>query len=237
MLSNSSALTDSGFDHWTNFADQLEVSEPEKDSFCAHWDMLAPDRNYEKYTQRERRILRYFFNRTDGLTLNLDPVYQAKAQYNVPYKRGKNQLTYVTQDCIDDPLMRRILLSDLDALGEALTHDVGYSVDIHLFRVLAKNGAVSPTTSGVHQDGHEWIFMHLVNHHNIQPVVSTLHPGNAPEPVLYKAVMQGFLETLVVHDRRHFHAATEVRQSDTSIPAWRDLLLVNIDSIRAEGGN
>ncbi|MDJ0820656.1 MAG: 2OG-Fe dioxygenase family protein [Paracoccaceae bacterium] len=222
-------MLDKGFDHWTDFAESIGATEAERNAFQAHWNNLAPDRNFEAYTRRERRILRYRCRPGQALQLNDDPVYRPKAQYNVPYKRGENQLSYATQDCVDDPLMRRIVLADLDALDGALSQKLTYSIDIHLFRVRADGGAISPTTSGVHQDGHEWIFMHLVDCQNVQPVVSTLHSGPDPDPVLLKTTLTGFLETIAVHDRRHYHAATEVRQRDPNRPAWRDLLLVNID--------
>ena len=194
MHNHQNELSQKNYLHLPNFANELSTSLEDQRDFQKYWNDLAPDRNFESYTTRERRILRFTFTHPDQLVLNPDAEYVPKAQYNVAYKKGANTLTYVNESFITHPLMERILAADLTLIDNVLQVDQTYTIDIHLFRVRADSGDISPTTSGVHQDGHEWIFMHFINRHNTQPVLSRIHSENAHDPVILETVMTQFLE-------------------------------------------
>ncbi|WP_241537986.1 2OG-Fe dioxygenase family protein [Xenorhabdus sp. KJ12.1] len=146
--------------------------------------------------------------------------------YDVEYTKGANQLSYVEEGFINHPIMQHILSTNIAILGERLVKGYRYSIDIHQFRVKALSGKESPTTSGIHQDGQEWIFMHFIQGNNIAPVISEVHVSSDEAPPLLQTAMTQFLETLAIDDKQLYHRASNVRQISPTSEAFRDLLLV-----------
>ncbi len=122
--------------------------------------------------------------------------------------------------------MQSILMTDIAILGDRLTKDHHYAIDIHQFRVKTQSGRESPTTSGIHQDGQDWIFMHFIHSHNTEPVISEVHATADEAPPLLHTALEYFLETLIINDKRLYHRASNVRQISPTNMAYRDLLLV-----------
>ncbi|NOR61542.1 MAG: hypothetical protein GQ535_03485 [Rhodobacteraceae bacterium] len=221
-------LINADFVHIPDLVMLLPQSVIDADNFRAHWDTLVLDENFKSYTTRHRRILRYHYTHPGTFVLNEDSKYVPTVTYDVDYKQGANKLTYATQAFIVNPLMTAILKADLSIIDAHLEEGVEYMVDINLFRVSSFDGRLSPTTSGRHQDGQDWIFMHLIDTDNIEPVVSELAITKEAVDSLFKKPMTKFLETLCVNDRKLWHAAGPVVQHKPEVPAKRDLLLVSV---------
>lgn len=227
----SAALRNTGFVHIPSLISYVPEAVNREAVFNAHWDDLVLDENYKSYTTRHRRILRYWYEHPGRFCLNDNNIYMPKVTHQVEYTRGANQLAYATPSFIDDILTQDILRFDLAVLGPFLSKGQSYSIDIDLFRVSALNGEVSPTTSGRHQDGEDWLCMHFVGASNIKPVFSEISPADENQAPLFQSPMTQFLETLVVNDRILFHAASPVRQEDSALPAHRNLLLVSVSAV------
>lgn len=221
-------LIDAGYIHIPDLATLLPHIESNPESFRTHWDDLVLDENFKSYTTRHRRILRYYYTHPGTFVLNEDSVYVPAVTYDVAYKQGPNNLSYATQAFIDDPLMADILKMDLSLIDAHLETGVEYMVDINLFRVSSRDGQVSPTTSGRHQDGRDWLFMHFIGADNVMPVVSELTKTKEALDSLFEKPMTKFLETLCVNDRKLWHAAGPVAQLNPEVPAKRNLLLVSV---------
>lgn len=228
------ALETEHFAHVPDFSELIPGAGALEDTFNAYWDDLVLDENFKSYTTRHRRILRYWYRHPGELTLNPDNIYQPKVTYDADYTHGANRLAYATDAFVEDVLMRQILLLDLEILAPQLVEGQDYSVDVDLFRVSADSGGASPTTSGRHQDGEDFLCMHFVGARNIRPVVSEILSGDPKAAPLLQKPMTRFLETLVVNDRELFHAAGPVAQDDTSAPAHRNLLLVSVSALSTE---
>lgn len=224
----SHTLQEQHFCHCTDLAIQMPFSATEITAFTSYWDRLVLDQNYQDYTHRERRILRYLYHPEQGLQINRDANFVPPAVYDVQYTRGVNRLSYVEESFLSDPVMAAILQTDLTIFKPFLVQGKSYAIDIDLFRVKADNGKISPTTSGLHQDGLDWIAMHFISVHNAQAVHSTLQTSKEAAISLFNHAMQNFLETVWVNDRKLFHAAGPVLQINNATPAYRDLLLVSM---------
>ena len=224
----SHSLQQQHFCHSSELATHFAFSPEQIATFSAYWDRLVLDQNYKSYTHRERRILRYRYHLGQSLQINRDANFMPSAIYDVQYTQGVNRLSYAEEGFLSDPLMAAVLQADLEIFQPLLLPGKSYAVDIDLFRVKAKNGTISPTTSGLHQDGLDWIAMHFVGAYNTEAVHSTLDTNKEGGSALFKHAMQEFLETLWVNDRKLYHAAGSVQQIDHAIPAYRDLLLVSL---------
>ncbi|MBD2816240.1 2OG-Fe dioxygenase family protein [Xenorhabdus sp. Flor] len=224
----SARLMNNHYCHIPHFSELISYQEEEADTFKNQWDNLVLDQNFKNYTHRERRILRYCYHpdTENPLQLNRNSKYQSPVTYDIEYKKGANQLRYSEETFITHPIMQHILATDIAILGERLIKGCRYSIDIHQFRVKAFSGKESPTTSGIHQDGQDWIFMHFIQSHNIAPVISEVHLTENEAPPLLQTAMQQFLETLTINDKQLYHRASHVRQVSPATAAFRDLLLV-----------
>ncbi|PHM47824.1 2OG-Fe dioxygenase family protein [Xenorhabdus miraniensis] len=224
----SARLINEHYCHIPHFSEFIFCDPQEIRTFKEHWNQLVLDQNFKDYTHRERRILRYYYHPDTGtpLQLNRDTEYRSSITYDIEYKKGANQLNYAEEAFITHPIMQGILATDIAILGDRLTKAHYYAIDIHQFRVKAQAGKESPTTSGIHQDGQDWIFMHFIQSHNTEPVISEVHATAHEAPPLLHTAMGHFLETLAINDKQLYHRASNVRQVSPTNAAFRDLLLV-----------
>ncbi|MBD2809377.1 2OG-Fe dioxygenase family protein [Xenorhabdus sp. Vera] len=224
----STRLMNEHYCHIPHFSELISFAPKAMKTFKDHWNNLALDQNFKDYTHRERRILRYHYHpaQKNPLQLNRDTEYRSSITYDIEYKQGVNQISYAEEEFITDPIMQHILATDIRILGDQLTRENLYAIDIHQFRVKAQAGKESPTTSGIHQDGQDWIFMHFIQSHNTEPVISEVHATEHEAPPLLHCAMGHFLETLAINDKQLYHQASNVRQVSPTNAAFRDLLLV-----------
>lgn len=223
-------LKENGYVHLLSLSPHIKTEE-KSENFNNHWEDLAYDKNFKNYTSRWRRILRYWFF-SGRFRINYNKTFIPKAHYNIDYNSGPNKLSYATNNFINDSLLHEIIDLDFKILGSQIDRDTLYSVDIDLFKVVADKGEISPTTSGPHQDGEEWIFMHFVGSNNIKPVVSEVFSDKHTNEPLFSKPMSNFLETLAINDRKLFHSAGPVIQLDIDELGYRNLLLVCISTAR-----
>lgn len=226
----SAQLHEHRYCHCRDFGDLLSIAPEQQQSFQAYWANLVRDAAFKEYTHRERRILRYRLSPAGELQINRDPAFKSTVTYAINYRQGVNHLSYCEEGFIEHPVMRKLLAADLAVIGPHLSEQA-YTVDIHQFRVRANGQAGSPTTSGIHQDGRDWVFMHFIGQHNTQPVVSEIFTGQTEGSRVLNVAMERFLETIVINDHELYHRAGEVRQRVDSTPAWRDVLLVSLHGV------
>ena len=226
----SAHLREHHYCHRRDFGELLNVEPAEEQSFRAYWANLVRDEAFKAYTHRERRILRYRLLPSRQLQIDRNTAFESPVTYAVNYRQGVNHLSYSEQGFIDHPLTHKLLAADLAVLAPHLGEQ-SYTIDIHQFRVRADAQACSPTTSGIHQDGLDWVFMHFIGEHNTMPVVSEVFTSEAEHSRVLNLPMERFLETIVINDRGLYHRAGAVRPKVDSTPAWRDMLLVSLRSV------
>lgn len=221
-------LSRSPYAHIEDMSRWLTFTPAEQQRFSAEWDNLVRDENFRQYTHRERRILRYRSADRDVTRLEIirESHFKPMVTYNVDYKQGTNKLSYAKEKFIKNPLLQQIIKIDHAVLYAAAAQPKAITMDIHQFRVKACEGVISPTTSGIHQDGVDWIFMHFIRKHNVRPVISEIFRHQGEDSLLFRKEMDQFMETLIVNDTQCWHRASPVEQLDNKQPAWRDLLLV-----------
>ncbi|MHA6195097.1 2OG-Fe dioxygenase family protein [Pseudomonas wadenswilerensis] len=222
-------LKKTGLVHIPTLSPWNPASPDEKELFACCWDRLMPDENFARYTKRKRRILRYTFSceMPGKLIINRDSRYCSNKIYDIDYQTGPNDLAYCEDEFISSPVLQAVLLFDLSLCRSFLLPAQSLELDIHQFRVVADGGEVSPTTSGIHQDGYDLVFMHFIRSSNIFPVTSEVFCQSDENSLIFTKEISGFLETLIINDGKVWHRASSVKQVAQTFPAWRDMLIVS----------
>lgn len=222
------ALSEHGFAHVADISEWISPAYISEKRFGAWWGNLVYDENFRLYTHRERRILRYFASGSGhSIQLNPNTDFVSGATYAVSYQRGTNALTYAEEGFITDHLLQQILHFDLAVSRATSPLSESMNIDIHQFRIKATSGQTMPTTSGIHQDGYDLVFMHFINKHNAFPVISEVFDRAEEAGLQFRKELGRFMETLIVDDRRCWHRASALRQKDLGKPAYRDVLVVS----------
>lgn len=211
--------------HVPSFHELIRYVPADADSFREHWSNLVIDEAFKEYTNRQRRILRYRLLPSRQLEMDRNPAFKSPVTYAVNYCQGVNLLSYAEESFIAHPVLQQVVAADIAVVAPHLT-DHTYSIDIHQFRVKADSQSTSPTTSGIHQDGLDWVFMHFVEACNTVPVFSNIYLSENAESLVLSLAMEQFLETIVVHDSVAYHQASDVCQVSSAASAWRDVLVV-----------
>ena len=223
----SAHLREHQYCHRRDFRELIDVQPGDQQSFRAYWNNLVRDEAFRAYTHRERRILRYRLSPSRQLQIDRDAAFNSTVTYAVNYRQGVNHLSYCEEGFIEHPLMQKLLATDLAVIAPHLG-DQACTIDIHQFRVRADGQSRSPTTSGIHQDGLDWVFMHFIGECNTVPVVSQVFADETEQRCMLDVSMEQFLETIVINDRAYYHRAGDVRALVDTGPAWRDVLLVSL---------
>lgn len=221
-------LNRNGFAHVAVPSSWINFTLAQQEDFCDWWNYLDRDENFRHYTHRERRILRYHSLQSDPsqLEINRDPNFHPKVTYDIKYKQGVNHLSYAEEGFISDAILQQLIKFDQSVVYAVLGQPIPLTMDVHQFRVKADGGQVSPTTSGIHQDGFDWIFMHFIKKKNTRPVISEVFAGPEEDSLIFTKEMNRYLETLIVNDNKCWHRASSVVPLDNQQSGWRDLLLV-----------
>jgi hypothetical protein len=107
-----------------------------------------------------------------------------------------------------------------------------WEVRIHQIRIIASPGEPGlPAPEGVHQDGTDFLTLHLVRRHNIAGGETTIY--DLDRQPIGKYTMREPLDSLILEDARIMHGVTPVHSADGRTPGTRDLL--GVDFIHCPG--
>jgi hypothetical protein len=101
-----------------------------------------------------------------------------------------------------------------------------WEVRVHQIRIVASPGESGlPAPEGIHQDGTDFLTLHLVRRHNVVGGESTIYDlGRKP---IASYVMREPLDSFILEDPRIMHGVTPVHSADGLTPGVRDLLGVD----------
>jgi hypothetical protein len=101
-----------------------------------------------------------------------------------------------------------------------------WEVRIHQIRIVASVQEPGlPAPEGIHQDGTDFLTLHLVRRHNIVGGDTTIYDLNR-QP-LQRYIMRETLDSLILEDPRIMHGVTPVHCADGQSLGIRDLLGVD----------
>ena len=221
---------------WTAWSIGPEL-EPHWQDLTRDWDHLELDRHLAHgATFRFRRYGRYLWSPAiDTLRmLPYEPYFQP--EYQNPYAGGiQRDFAPLLADTVHNPFLTalvRCTFACLPLAGERREHT--WEVRIHQIRIVATpDQPGQPAPEGIHQDGTDFLTLHLVRRQNIIGGESTIYDLNSHPIRSY--TMQTALDSLILEDPRIMHSVTPVHPADGRTTGIRDLLGIDfIDNPQPE---
>jgi hypothetical protein len=204
---------------------------------CRDWDRLEPDCYLETGAMfRLRRYGRYHWSPAEDVleALPSEPYFQPKDEN--PYAGGvARQFAPLLPDTVDNPFLCALVRATfaclpLDGPGRERT----WEVRIHQVRIVASPGKPGlPAPEGIHQDGTDFLTLHLVRRHNVVGGKSTIY--DLERRPIRSLTMKATLDSMILQDPRIMHGVTPVHSADGHTPGTRDLL--GIDFIADRPGD
>jgi hypothetical protein len=196
---------------------------------CEDWDRLEPDRFLQNGANfRLRRYCRYYWSPASNTLLPLPhETYFQPADEN-PYAGGvARDFAPLLPDTVRNPFLHALVRLTFACLpvtdeGQGQT----WEVRVHQIRIVAtpdKPGLPAP--EGVHQDGTDFLTLHLVRRRNVMGAESTIYDLKRRPIVCH--TMREPLDSFILEDPRVLHGVTPVRSGDARSPGTRDVLGVD----------
>ena len=190
------------------------------------WDHLERDRFLKPgATFRRCRYGRYFWSPAGSelTALTNEPYFQPEDQNG--YAGGVvREFAPLLAHSAGNPFLHALVRCMFDCLPIAAERrEQNWEVRVHQIRIVAspqEHG--EPAPEGIHQDGTDFLTLHLVRRSNVSGAVSTIY--NLERRPIQSYTMLEPLDSFILEDPRIMHGVTEVYPADGKGLAIRDLL-------------
>jgi hypothetical protein len=194
-------------------------------AFAASWDELGLD-TYMADGGRYRKRRHVVFRAVTGGPIHRtahQPHYQSR-DYNALNGGVARWFDPVLPEIASGPSMTTILTA-CRALFERLRPAPAWHIEVHQFRIEARNGVEGrPTPEGMHRDGVDHVLVLLIGRRNIRSGVTTIHATDGRD--LGSFTLTEPFDAAWVDDHRVMHGVTPVEPIDPTRPAFRDVMVV-----------
>jgi hypothetical protein len=193
------------------------------------WDHLERDEYLANgATFRRRRYGRYCWSPWSQklLPLTSEPYFQSEEENT--YAGGiERAFAPLQPHTVDNPFLHALVHSTFACLPlDELKRREAWEVRIHQIRIVASPDQPGlPAPEGIHQDGTEFLTLHLVHRHNIIGGESTIYDLDR-KPLQHFTLLES-LDSLILEDARVMHGVTPVLPADGCTLGTRDILGVD----------
>jgi hypothetical protein len=190
------------------------------------WDHLEPDRYLVAgATFRRRRYGRYRWSPAAGTLLALPhETYFQPATENVYAGGVRRDFAPLLPETVENTFLAALIRRTFACLplAEERRH-LAWEVRIHQIRVVATvEQAGQPAPEGIHQDGTDFLTLHLVRRQNVIGGKTTIY--DLDRRPIRSHTMREALDSLILEDPRIMHGVTPVHPADGRTEGVRDLL-------------
>jgi hypothetical protein len=196
---------------------------------CEDWDHLELDRYLEHgATFRRRRYGRYFWSPGNDELIPLPPEPYFQPEEENAYAGGMvREFAPLLPETLDNPFLHALVRATFACLPVAEDKQgKSWEVRIHQIRIVASPEEPGlPAPEGIHQDGTDFLTLHLVRRHNIAGGESTIYDLNR-KPI-QRFILREALDSMILEDPRIMHGVTPVHPADGRTIGTRDLLGVD----------
>jgi hypothetical protein len=203
--------------------------EPHWQRLGEDWDHLEPDRYLKGGAKfRLRRYGRYYWSPADDALAALphESYFQPEDEnaYAGGIERSFAPLLPVT---VHNPFLHALVRLTFACLPVARDRQgKSWEVRIHQIRIVASPGEPGPPApEGIHQDGTDFLTLHLVHRRNVVGGESTIY-DLARKPIACHTMREP-LDSFILEDPRIMHGVTAVHSADGLRPGIRDMLGVD----------
>jgi hypothetical protein len=202
-------------------------------SLQAHWQRMLPDWDaleLDRYlkngaTFRRRRYGRFSWSPTDSELAVLPRESYFQPEDENSYAGGiVREFAPLLPATVDNPWLRALVRTTFACLPVPdARQGSNWEVRVHQIRIVATSDQPGlPAPEGTHQDGTDFLTLHLVRRHNITGGVSTIYDLDR-NPIRSFTLMEP-LDSLILEDPRVMHGVTPVFAADGQSVGTRDLI-------------
>jgi hypothetical protein len=210
---------------------------PHWQRLCEDWDRLEPDHYLQNGARfRLRRYGRYRWSPADDwLSPLAHESYFQPADENAYAGGVARQFAPLLPDTVHNPFLCalvRLTFACLPVAGDS--REAAWEVRVHQIRIVASPGEPGlPAPEGVHQDGTDFLTLHLVRRRNVVGAETTIYDLDR-RPIACHTMREP-LDALILEDPRVLHGVTPVHAADGRTPGTRDLLGIDfVKSLRPQ---
>jgi hypothetical protein len=202
---------------------------PHWQRLCEDWDHLEADRYLQDGAKfRLRRYGRYYWSPAMDALSPLPHERYFQPEEENPYAGGiARDFAPLLPDTARNPFLHALVRATFACLPVAGDRQgKTWEVRIHQIRIVASPGAPArPAPEGIHQDGTDFLTLHLVRRQNVAGGESTIYALDR-QPIGHYCMREA-LDSLILEDPRVLHGVTPVHSADGRTLATRDMLGVD----------
>jgi hypothetical protein len=203
------------------------------------WDRLEPDRYLrDGATFRRRRYGRYRWSPASDTVVALPhEAYFQPATENAYIGGVRRDFAPLLPETVVNPFLAALIRRTFACLPLAEERRrVAWEVRIHQVRVVATaEQAGQPAPEGIHQDGTDFLTLHLVRRRNVTGGETTIY--DLDRRPIRSHTMREELDSLILEDPRILHGVTPIRPADGRTEGVRDLLGIDFIFSPSAGGD
>jgi hypothetical protein len=190
------------------------------------WNALKLDRFLRNgATFRRRRYGRFSWSPAQQELAALPPEPYFQPEVENPYAGGiEREFAPLLPETVTNPFLNALVRATFACLPLSGSRQrTNWEVRIHQVRITATPEAPGlPAPEGIHQDGTDFLTLHLMRRHNIAGGETTIY--DLDRQAIGNCTMLEPFDSLILEDPRIMHGVTPVRSADGKTAGARDLL-------------
>ena len=215
------------FAHAGEMRQQLEAQGSLSDwnAFAESWNDLALDNYMADHGRYRRRRHAVFEASADDIRrLPHQPHFQT-LDYNSLNGGVERWFEPIQDEQANGQSLQTILRFCRDLFSGLMPSVKQWLVEVHQFRIEASADAEGlPTPEGMHRDGVDYVLVLLIKRRNIASGTTMI--GSLDGSLSSSFTLSEPFDAALVDDARAYHGVTAVQPLDSSLPAYRDVLVV-----------
>jgi aspartate/methionine/tyrosine aminotransferase len=199
---------------------------PHWENLRSDWHVLELDHHLKNgATFRRRRYGRYFWSPGENILRSLPNEAYFQPEDQNGYAGGvQRAFAPLLPESVENPFLLELVRC---SFGQLPLDDVrakqNWEVRVHQIRIVATPNEVGePAPEGIHQDGTDFLTLHLVRRENVKGAQSTIY--DLDRKPIFNYTMSDVMDSFILEDPRIMHGVTPVVPADGCSPATRDLL-------------
>lgn len=191
------------------------------------WDYLKLDKYIKnKFKYRYRAYSKFLYSYEDKLLKKLqNKGFNQSKNNNILFGNVNRKFSDISDSTLENSIFQNIINYDIKILKKINSNIKKVTLGIHQIRIKTKvNNPGIPAPEGVHCDGHNYLFQHLIYKKNVYGGLTVLFKNNLP---IDAKSMDNALDTIIVNDKKLMHFATPINVKNEKKQGYRDMLLVD----------